>query len=181
MGWSGGTTFQRDLRRYAKAILDSPIRTSACSGSSLYPMPRLNSVLTIKPRMPIWNGFGTHETLEILEYCFENNIVFCRMPSHISHKLQTCDVTVFGSLKAAYREQVERMDRGGINTIGKQHFTYLYSPAREKALTKRNILAAWRGSGLFPFNPDRVLADTPKPPELNIPKANEMRVSCPEH
>ena len=32
------------------------------------------------------------------------------------------------------------------------------------------------GSGLFPFNPDRVLADTPKPPtEFTIPKADKVR------
>ena len=98
-----------------------------------------------KPRMLIWDGFGTHETLEILEFCFENNIILCRMPSHTSHKLQPCDVAVFSPLKTAYREQVERMERGGVNTIGKQHFTYLYSPARQKALTKKNILAGWRG------------------------------------
>jgi hypothetical protein len=80
-----------------------------------------------------------------------------------------------------YRERVERMERGGVNTVDKQHSTYLYSPAREISLTKTNILAAWRGSGLFPLNPDRVLADLPKPPtELIIPNADEPRMeSCP--
>jgi hypothetical protein len=63
------------------------------------------------------------------------------MPSHTSHELQPCDVAAFRPLKAAYREQVERMERGGVNTIRKQHFTYFYYPARENALTKRNILA----------------------------------------
>lgn len=46
--------------------------------------------------------------------------------------------------------------------IGKAHFTSLYSPARKTAFTKRNIFAAWAKSGLFPFNPDRVLRDTPR-------------------
>jgi len=128
-----------------------------------------------KPRLLIWDGFGTHETCEILEFCFENNIILCRMPSHTSHKLQPCNVAAFGPLKAAYREQVERMDRRGVGTISKQHFTYLYKPAREAALTKRNILSAWRGSGLFPFNPERVLTDTPKPPaKLTIPRAESV-------
>jgi hypothetical protein len=130
-----------------------------------------------KPRVLIWDGFGTHETLEILEFCFEHNITLCRMPSHCSHKLQPCDVGVFGPLKTAYREQVERMELGGVNTVGKQHFTYLYSPAREKAFTKRNILGAWRGSGLFPFNPNRVLAEIPKPPtNLAIQTVDEPRM-----
>jgi hypothetical protein len=87
--------------------------------------PRANG----KPRILIYDGFGTHETLEILEFCFENNIVLCRLPSHTSHKLQPCDVAVFGPLKTAYREQVEQLYHSGVTTINKEHFTSSYSPA----------------------------------------------------
>jgi hypothetical protein len=87
----------------------------------------------------------------------------CRLPSHTSHKLQPCDIALFSPLKAAYRDQVERLERGGVYIIGKQYFTYLYSPARERAFTKRNILAGWKASGLYSFNPDKVLMDIPKP------------------
>jgi hypothetical protein len=118
-----------------------------------------------KPRVLICDGFGTHESLEILEFCFANNIILCRLPSHTSHKLQPCDVAVFGPLKTAYREQVERLERGGVNTIGKQHFTSLFSPARKKAMTAKNIKAGFAATGLFPFNPDRVLSSMPKPTE----------------
>ena len=52
-----------------------------------------------KPRVLICDGFGTHETLEILEFCLENNIKLCRLPSHTSHKLQPCDVGVFAPLR----------------------------------------------------------------------------------
>jgi hypothetical protein len=67
-------------------------------------------------------------------------------------------------------------------TIGKQHFTPLYSPARERAFTPKNIKAGFAASGLFPFNPDRVLRHMPKPPaDLNIPKADEVEVGpCPQ-
>ena len=61
-----------------------------------------------------------------MQPCFENNIILCRIPSHTSHKLQPCDVGVFGLLKAAYREDIERLYRGGADTVGKQHFTSLY-------------------------------------------------------
>ncbi|KAF4625685.1 hypothetical protein G7Y89_g12477 [Cudoniella acicularis] len=44
-----------------------------------------------KPRVLICDGFRTHETLEAQEFCFENNIIHCRLPSHTSHKLQPCD------------------------------------------------------------------------------------------
>ena len=40
-------------------------------------------------------------------------------------------------MKIAYRDEVERLNRGGIDIVGKEHFTSLYKPARERALTKR--------------------------------------------
>jgi hypothetical protein len=69
--------------------------------------------------------------------------------SHTSHKLQPLDVGVFASLKTAYRDRVERLYRGGVTIVGKEHFTSLYSPAREEAFKKRNIMARWAGSGLY--------------------------------
>src|SRR5436305_7812636 len=134
-----------------------------------------------KPRVLICDGFGTHETVEILEYCFENHIILCRLPPRTSHKLQPCDVAVFAPLKAAYRGQVDRLERAGENTIGKQHFTSLYGPARERAFTEKNILAGWAKCGLWPFNPDRVLKHIQKPPaELTI-QADEVNMrSCPQ-
>jgi hypothetical protein len=143
--------------------------------------PQTKEQANQKPRVLICDGFGTHETLEILEYCFENNIILCRLPSHTSHKLQPCDVGVFAPLKAAYRDQVERLYRGGVDIVGKEHFTSLYRPARERALTKRNITARWAATGLFPFSLERVLRGTPKPSaELTVPKADKVVGSCPQ-
>ncbi|EMD63976.1 hypothetical protein COCSADRAFT_36576 [Bipolaris sorokiniana ND90Pr] len=88
----------------------------------------------------------------------------CHLPSHTSHKLQPCDVGVFGPLKTAYRDEVERLCRGGLEAVSKEHFTSVYKPARETAITRRNIIAAWAASGLSPFNPERVLRKMPKPP-----------------
>ncbi|KAF2681185.1 hypothetical protein K458DRAFT_444754 [Lentithecium fluviatile CBS 122367] len=59
--------------------------------------------------------------------------------------------------------EVERPERGGVNKIGKEHFTSLYSLARKKAFTSKNIKAGLAASSLFPFNLDRVLRSMPKP------------------
>lgn len=128
-------------------------------------------------RILICDGFETHETLEILDFCFENQIILCRLPSHTSHWLQLCDRAIFAHLKSAYRERVDRLERGGVNTIDKKHFTSLYSPARETAFTTKNIKAGFAAYGLVPFNPDRVLRDIPEPPiEPISSKANEVTV-----
>lgn len=52
-----------------------------------------------KPRFLINDGFGTHESLEVMKFCFEDNIMLCRLPSHTSHKLQHCDTGIFGHLR----------------------------------------------------------------------------------
>jgi hypothetical protein len=87
---------------------------------------------------------------------------------------------VFGPLKAAYRDQIERLKKGYVGTIDKKHFAYLYGPARDQAFTSRNIRAGWTKAGLFPFNPNKVLYNIPKPfITLTIPATNEMNTgSC---
>ncbi len=133
-----------------------------------------------QPRVLICDGFGTHETLETLEFCLGNDIILCRIPSHTSHKVQPCDVGPFAPLKTAYRDQVEQLNQGGVDVVGKEHFTSLYKPAREKALTRRNIMAGWAATGLFPFNPERVLGDLPKlAADSTVSIAHEVAVSCP--
>lgn len=132
-----------------------------------------------RPRVLIWDGFGTHETLEILEFCLENNIILCRIPSHTSHKAQPCDVGPFAPLKTAYRDQVEQLNQGGVDTVGKEHFTFLYKPARESALTRRNIMAGWAATGLHPFDPERVLGGLPKSDvDASVPNTHQVGVSC---
>jgi hypothetical protein len=125
--------------------------------------PQTKSRANGRPRILINDGFTAHQSLEMLQFCHENNIIFCRLPSHTSHKLQPCDVAVFGPLKTAYRERVEDLYFGGANAIGKQHFTLLYRQSRGVAFTPGNIEVAWAKAGRFPWNPDRVLRSIQKP------------------
>ncbi len=71
--------------------------------------PQTRGQANQKPRVLICNGFGTHETLEALEFCFENNIILCCLPSYTSYKLQPCDVGVFAPLKGFYRDEAKRL------------------------------------------------------------------------
>jgi hypothetical protein len=118
-------------------------------------------------RLLIADGFGTHESAEIQQFAYEHNIILARLGSHTSHKCQPCDVGPFGPLKIVYREQVERLYRGGANHIGKPHFTLLYDRARQKAFTTRNIRSGWKKTELNLWNPNIVL-DTIQRPQTGI-------------
>jgi hypothetical protein len=64
--------------------------------------------------------------------------------------------------------------RGGLDNIGKEHFTSLYKSAREKVFPTRNIISSWAATGFSPFNPERVLRGMTEPvPELSISISNE--------
>jgi hypothetical protein len=91
----------------------------------------------VKPHVLICDDFRTHERFEILEFCLKNNVILCRPLSYTSHKLQHCDFGVFATLMIAYHNQDKRLNRGGVDKLGKDHFTSLYKPAQDKALTKR--------------------------------------------
>ncbi|KAF2005425.1 hypothetical protein P154DRAFT_424380, partial [Amniculicola lignicola CBS 123094] len=103
----------------------------------------------------IYNSFRTYKTLEILEFYFKYSIILCYLPSYTSYKLQLYNIKVFTPLKIAYYNKVKWLNRGGIDRVGKEYFTYLYQLVRDRALTKRNIKARWATTSLFPFNPKR--------------------------
>lgn len=172
---SNQTTFPTPGQHYAHS--ENRYNNSKISIEQLQRVfdPQTRELADSKTRILICNGFGTYETLEILEFCFANNIVLYRLLSYTSYKLQPYNVGVFTPLKTAYRDQVKRLNRGGINVIGKEYFTSLYSPIRERAFTRRNIKSAQATTSLFLFNPKRVLKDFLVPPSnttsLGIKKA----------
>jgi hypothetical protein len=53
----------------------------------------------------------------------------------------------------------------------------MYSLAREKVFTARNIRSGWSRTGLFPFNPSKVLKVIPKAdPQLTNQGSNEVEL-----
>lgn len=105
-----------------------------------------------------------------------SNCVDCPLIHHTS----SCDIAIFAPLKVAYRDNVERMERGGVGTIGKQHFTSQYSPAKARAFTRKNILAGWSKGGLYPFNPQRVLKGLKKPSAGPVHINGQTIARCPQ-
>lgn len=60
------------------------------------------------------------------------------------------------SLKAANYDKVKHLKQGRVTAISKEHFTSLYSHARSKAFTQRNIKSGCSPCRLFPFILDKV-------------------------
>ena len=121
-------------------------------------------------QMLIIDGHESHISDEFQDICDENKIIAICMPSHASHLLQPLDVGCFSPLKKAYGRQIEGLARNHINHITKLEFLPALKAALDQSITKDNICASFRGTGLVPYDPEAVLSKldvklrTPTPP-----------------
>ena len=120
-----------------------------------------------------------------MRHCYDNNIAIFLLLPHSSHLIQLLDVGVFSPLKAAMKSQLNKIFRTGIARLQKSEWIENYIIARDKGMTKKNILAGWSGSGLWPINSVRILSELPEsdittsPPFQHSPATPELLTSSP--
>ena len=74
------------------------------------------------------------------------------MLPHTSHLTQPADVAVFGLLATFHGQETNRLTCNRVRQISKIKWVGIYTIARNKAFTFKNIEAAWRGAGLVPLD-----------------------------
>jgi hypothetical protein len=109
-------------------------------------------------RLLVLDGHDSHHSTDFELYCKENNIITLCMPPHSSHILQPLDVGCFSPLKTAYGKQIEEMMRASITHITKEDFFPAFYAAFQAALTPENIQGGFRGAGIVPFDPEKVIS-----------------------
>ncbi|PPR07729.1 hypothetical protein CVT26_003722 [Gymnopilus dilepis] len=107
-----------------------------------------------KRRLLLVDGHNSHYTRAFLEHARKNRIRVLCYPSHSTHLYQGLDVVIFGPLKRAWSKFRDEFERKTGRAIGKTHFLAVYAQAHLEALTKENIEAAFKKTGVVPFNPD---------------------------
>ena len=144
--------------------------------------PRNNSA-----RLLILDGHGSHEIIEFLWKCLEHNIYLLFLPAHTSHVLQPLDLTVFSSLKRAYRKELQKLSSLIDSTpIGKRNFLICYQKARQESIIPLNIKSGWRTTGLWPVSVAKplmsplLLENSNKSIDPKLPKAQETLILPPK-
>jgi hypothetical protein len=105
----------------------------------------------------IVDGYESYNLHEFYKYCEEEKIIVLCMPPHLSHLLQPLDVGCFLPLKRAYGDEISSLARYGTKKIKKEAFLPAFKAAFEKAMTKENICAGFRGAGLVLHNLEAVI------------------------
>ena len=124
-------------------------------------------------RLLVCDGHDSHISAEFVRYCYEHDIALLLLLPHSSHLIQPLDVGVFSPLKAAMRSTLSTIFRTGILRLQKPEWIQRYIKAREKAMTRRNIESGWRGAGLWPINPQRIINQLPEETTTPPPSSYE--------
>jgi hypothetical protein len=123
-----------------------------------------------RTRLLIFDGHGSHTTLDVVRHCILNRIQLALLPPHSSHLTQPLDIGVFSSMKAHMTRELDRYIRTGIPRIQKIEWLEAFITARPRAFIRQNILSGWSGTGLYPFNPEKVLSRVPIPSVESPPR-----------
>lgn len=102
------------------------------------------------------DGHKSHINVELFEFCVQNSIVLYCLPPNATHIIQPCDVSIFKSLKTAWKQVVQQHKQMTNKYITKATFAPLFKKAFDQAINEKIIKNGFRCCGLFPLDPDAV-------------------------
>ncbi|XP_059066465.1 MFS-type transporter clz9-like [Cryptomeria japonica] len=108
----------------------------------------------------IFNEHGSHVALPTIQEARMLGIDLLTLPAHGSHKLQALDVSVFSPFKTYFKsKRVAWIARFPNIEIRRAELAELSSKSLAKALIVSNIVARFKGTGIWPLNPDALTQD----------------------
>lgn len=109
-------------------------------------------------RLLLLDGYGSHHTLEFLEFCSKNSIIPFGLPAHTTHLLQPLDVVVFQPYKHYHAKALDLLVREGIEEITKLEFLSVIEDIRSKTFKSATIISSFKRTGIYPLNASVVLS-----------------------
>lgn len=108
------------------------------------------------PLVIFLDGHKSHLTMHLHEFCVANKIILIALHPNATHLLQPCDVSVFGPLKAHWKNAAHSWKFETNNEIvSKTTFPLVFQKAL-KEITSETVINGFRKCGLFPWNADSV-------------------------
>ena len=109
-------------------------------------------------RLLLHNSYSSHCTKEFIDYCDLHNVIpFCLSP-HSSYLLQPLDVVVFQPYKHYHTEAVKAATSSRCSEFDKVEFLDRIDSICQQTFKTSTICAAFRATGVIPYNPDIVIS-----------------------
>jgi hypothetical protein len=108
----------------------------------------------------IYDGHNSHISVDLIEYAIKHHIKLICLPPHSSHILQPLDVGVFGPVKSEWRRILsEYYLKTKFQNVDITKFPALFSQLFEKAFSRKNAIAGFEKTGIFPLNRQKIRND----------------------
>ncbi len=104
-------------------------------------------------RLLVADNFGSHISLDVIDYAVDHNIEMVGYIPHSTHLLQGLDITCFGTFKTLYGKAREKYEHETGLHLTKEEFLKLFAEPFNKAFSPTAIKAAFRVTGVEPINP----------------------------
>lgn len=134
-------------------------------------------------RLLFIDGHGSHLTMQFIQRCHELRILLGIYPPHSTHKLQPLDVGLFSPLANYYSQGLGHLLQisAGHTSIRRSDFFAIFWKAYEQAFDQKNILSAWKKTGIWPLDPRIVLDTLPQRPQTPPEYTNDKYMVAQVH
>lgn len=109
-----------------------------------------------RTRLLLVDGHNSHYTVGLLDYARKHKILVLCYPAHGTHVYQGLDVVIFAVLKRYFSEERDKREHDHGDIVTKSNFLAVYGAAHIRALSHDLVKAAFRETGVWPYNRDVV-------------------------
>ena len=111
------------------------------------------------------DGHSSHNSPELLRFAQSHGIEILSYPPHCTHALQGLDVICFARMKDLWKQKVTEFEEENKCNVTKGTFTGVFGKAFSLAFTPETIKAAFRVTGIHPYDPSVITPQQMKPSE----------------
>ena len=133
-------------------------------------------------RLLIVDGHSSHVNLQFVELCDKLRILLLILPPHTTHRLQPLDVSLFGPLATFYTNGLNQLASNSLGMVSmtKRAFWSCFWSAWQQAFTEKNIASGFQKTGIWPINPEPMLAKLTRPASVmpNTPTDPKTPMTC---
>lgn len=107
------------------------------------------------PHLLFMDNHSSHISIDVIDLACDSGLCIVTFSPHCSHKLQPLDVCIYGPFKRYYASYCDSwLTTHPGNAISIYDVTKMAGQAFIRSFSLENITAAFRTTGISPFNPD---------------------------
>ena len=153
-----GARMRQELMAEKSPGADGTVSESGWSNSTIFRRYLEEHFLTYAPGrgedpiLLLLDGHKSHVSIGLVDWAKQHNIILYILPAHTSHFLQPLDVGCYGAFHRIYNNECHKKTRAMSTVVTKYDVCEIACKTYTKALSAENLQAAFKRTGIYPFD-----------------------------